>query len=97
MAEEKNPTLAVAKLSEPLTKQEVEDACDLEQNLVPGSKPYLDFDVHGNIVSRRISTVHTVAKSTDEVKRPFLIALHRKYPKIKVEWLDGPMSPLRLA
>ncbi len=94
MANDRIAALAVARLSHPLTLKEVEDAWRYEQELIPGAHPYLDFDVQENEVRFTVSPRHTLVISTDEIKRPFQIAIHRKYPNMKIEWLDGPMPPL---
>jgi hypothetical protein len=94
MANDRIPALAVAKLSSSLSQEEVEDAWDEERNLMPSSKPYLDFEVKGNEVRITVSPRHTLSISTDEIKRPFQIAIHRKHRNVQIEWLDGPMPSL---
>ena len=94
MAKERIPALAIARLTPPLSQQEVEDAWDAERNLMPASKPSLDFDVKGNEVRITVSPRHTLPISTDEIKLPFKIAIHRSHRNVEIEWLDGPMPPV---
>ena len=96
MASDTAPSLAIAKLSRALGQKQIEDIWRTEQALIPGELPYLEFQVQGEEVRITVSPKHTLGVSTDEIKRPFQIAIHRKYPTMKIEWLDGPMPPLRL-
>lgn len=88
------PQLAVAKLQWALPKDEIEQVWQEEQASLPHHHPDLDIDVNGDEVRISISLGHSLRISTDEVKRPFQIAIHRKYPGMKIKWLDGPLPPL---
>lgn len=88
------PKVAVAKLQYPLPKEEIEKIWQEEQASLPHQHPDFVFDVDGDEVRISISPRHSLRIPIDEVKRPFQIAIHRKYPAMKIEWLDGPLPPL---
>lgn len=85
-----------ARLASPKPVEEIEYLWKAEQQGT--NLPDLRFVAKGNDIIISVDSRHGERVPIHEIKRPFQIAIHKKYgASFSIEWCDGPVPPLRFS